>query len=154
MKFNPKPRFLLGTYYEVYIFFGYRFYEGNKGARPSCMWSSLLIRRDLHWHLDRGDKINLWEDKWVATLPNFSIASKKPEECGISLVEDGINTATGDRNAAILKLKVSNEEWKAIKADCKIFRFRSINLASQQKRCLYSEVRVYDCQRKFLGSDL
>lgn len=59
------------------------FLEAKRGSRASWAWLSLLhgrevLEKGLRWHVQNGESINFWEDKWIPNLINFKVATPKP----------------------------------------------------------------------------
>jgi hypothetical protein len=61
-----------------------------------------LLVKGLRWQVQDGRGINFWEDKWIPSLPSFTLASTKPPGCSIDNVADVIDLARGDWNKELL----------------------------------------------------
>ncbi|KAF8388967.1 hypothetical protein HHK36_025651 [Tetracentron sinense] len=97
------------------------FMSAREGYRTSWAWKSLIagrtaLRGGLHWHwqVGNGRSINIWEDPWVPTLPNFRISSLKPLVNISSIVASLRQSGEGSWNMDRLRELFSDEEVEAI----------------------------------------
>lgn len=95
------------------------FLEAVKGHRASWAWFSLLHGREilskgLRWQVQKGRRINFWEDKWIPTMPNFTITLPKPVGVEIEWVANAIDENSKCWNKAKLEQLISKEEVDAI----------------------------------------
>ncbi|CAK9177361.1 unnamed protein product [Ilex paraguariensis] len=94
--------------------------EARRGVRPSWIWSNLLVGRELlskglRWQVRSGDQINFWKNRWIPTLPSFSITPLKPFNCNIEYVEDVINQSSKAWDMTILQKVSSTKEQQVMK---------------------------------------
>lgn len=64
-------RFFKGRYYPRY-----KISEAPIGFKPSYAWRSILSAKEVvikgsRWRVGNGDKISVWKDNWVPSIPGF-----------------------------------------------------------------------------------
>ena len=83
------------------IYFPYTsFLEARQGSKASWVWNSILKGKELlkqgcRWHVRSGRDIQIWEDPWISSLPNFWPTSSQPTNMDVFLVKDLIDNITG-----------------------------------------------------------
>ncbi|XP_043689330.1 uncharacterized protein LOC122640247 [Telopea speciosissima] len=93
--------------------------KAKVGNRPSWGWRSILVGREvllegLVWKIGDGSSINIWEDRWIPSLPNFKLQSSKPSDCSLSVVGDLIEPISQTWRSDLLNLILQPAEVKAI----------------------------------------
>ncbi|KAH0983068.1 hypothetical protein GBA52_010245 [Prunus armeniaca] len=93
------------------------FLEANVGTNPSLIWSSLqwgkeLLNKGLHWRVQNGVSIKVYNDKWIPTLSLFKIMS--PPQLPRSTLVCDLFTSLGQWNVHLLKHDFWDEEVEAV----------------------------------------
>ncbi|XP_043717635.1 uncharacterized protein LOC122665544 [Telopea speciosissima] len=95
------------------------FLDARVGNLPSWGWRSLLVGREvllegLIWRVGNGEKIRIWEDRWVPSLPNGRLQSLEPEGCSLIVVADLIDQDNRSWNVNLLHSLFSASDVAAI----------------------------------------
>ncbi|XP_043693618.1 uncharacterized protein LOC122644075 [Telopea speciosissima] len=93
--------------------------EAKLGSNPSWGWRSILegrniVKQGLLWQVGKGDKINVWTDQWVPSLPGFIIPQEKPRNCAVNKVSDLIDHDNQSWNRILLHQLFTKEVEDAI----------------------------------------
>ncbi|KAF7810509.1 reverse transcriptase [Senna tora] len=94
------------------------FLFANKGSRASWGWSSILAGREIlklgvGWRLGNGEKIKVWNNKWLPSLKGFQLSSALPDP---SWEDKYLSSIIDDGKWRLEELTnvISQEELKAI----------------------------------------
>lgn len=96
--------------------------EAKKGCHPSWFWSSFLHGRELIeenalWKMGNGNKIRVWEDRWIPGLEKMKINSENAELAGEELkVERLIDKKNKSWLLSEIEEKITPEEKDVIRA--------------------------------------
>ncbi|KAK5836804.1 hypothetical protein PVK06_012605 [Gossypium arboreum] len=94
--------------------------ETGKGTRASWTWSSLVEAKDflkelLLCQVNNGEKINIWEEKWVYGLDGYRLNFPETVEPLMpKLVVDIMNKKEGRWNISLIEQWISEQEKEAI----------------------------------------
>jgi hypothetical protein len=93
--------------------------EANLGRKPSFAWRSIhsssgLIREGLVWRVGNGEKIRIWEDKWLPTPTTYKIQSPPAVLDPSAKVCELIERNTRWWNISLLEQIFSPDEVKKI----------------------------------------
>lgn len=69
------------------------FMQARRGSSPSWGWSSILsarsvLEKGVYRSVSTGEKRDVWNEKWVSTLPGSKLMSSKPQGCTLHKVAD------------------------------------------------------------------
>lgn len=58
------------------------FKEAQLGRRPSYVWRSLLVDKDVivkgaRWVVGNGESVNIWKDRWIPIPDSFKVVSRR-----------------------------------------------------------------------------
>ena len=72
------------------------FLEAELGRRPSYSWRSIMAAREIvgrgsRWAVGNGEKVSIWNDRWLPTLEAFKVVSPKPLQPEAEIVVELIN---------------------------------------------------------------
>ncbi|XP_042511742.1 uncharacterized protein LOC122086886 [Macadamia integrifolia] len=75
------------------------FLRARLGHNPSWGWCSILEGRDalqegLLWQIGDGALVDIWQDKWIQSLPHYKLQYPKPVGCTLSTVANIIGPVT------------------------------------------------------------
>ncbi|XP_042972884.1 uncharacterized protein LOC122304684 [Carya illinoinensis] len=70
--------------------------KAKLGSSPSYVWRSMMaglsiLKSGLRWRVGNGNSINLWSDKWIPSLPPFTVTSPRDVDCWCERVSDLID---------------------------------------------------------------
>lgn len=91
------------------------FLECNQNGKQSWGWRSLLagreaIKQGIRWNVTGPSFLNIWEEAWIPTLPNFKITSARPRDSLVVYVSDLIKQGTTQWDMNILFASFSPQE--------------------------------------------
>ena len=72
------------------------FLEAELGRRPSYAWRSIMAAKEIvgrgsRWAVGNGEKVSIWNDRWLPTLEAFKVVSPKPLQPEAEIVVELIN---------------------------------------------------------------
>ena len=58
-------------------------FKAKLGSSPSYTWRSIyngleVVKRGTQWRVGNGDRIHIWEDKWLPTLTTYKVIAPPP----------------------------------------------------------------------------
>ena len=84
------------------------FVHASLGNRPSYVWRSIYVAKEIvkkwmRWNVGNGQKIRIWEDKWIPNSPSSKVISPRVLYPQISMVSDLIDVKDKGWNFSLLK---------------------------------------------------
>ena len=74
------PNALVHRVYKAKYFANESFLNAQVGRRPSYVWRSIMAAKDIimkgsQWCIGNGQKVHIWEDRWIPNLDSFKVIS-------------------------------------------------------------------------------
>ena len=74
------PNALVHRVYKAKYFANESFLNAQVGRRPSYVWRSIMAAKDIimkgsQWCIGKGQKVHIWEDRWIPNLDSFKVIS-------------------------------------------------------------------------------
>ena len=74
------PNALVHRVYKAKYFANKSFLNAQVGRRPSYVWRSIMAAKDIimkgsQWCIGNGQKVHIWEDRWIPNLDSFKVIS-------------------------------------------------------------------------------
>ena len=84
------------------------FVHASLGNRPSYVWRSIyaaqeIVRKGMRWNVGNGQKIRIWEDKWIPNSHSSKVISPTVLYPKISMVNDLIDVEDKGWDFSLLK---------------------------------------------------
>ena len=82
-RLNSNPNSLVAQIYKTRYYPHGDIFHTKLGSSPSYTWRSILnglevVKRDTRWRVGNGEKILIWEDKWLPTPTTYKVISPPP----------------------------------------------------------------------------
>ncbi|XP_035551759.1 uncharacterized protein LOC118349911 [Juglans regia] len=95
--------------------------EAKLGTRPSFAWRGIhasltLLKKCLIWRVGNGQKINIWQDRWIPSLPAQKILTPREADCWCDKVSDIIEPHLKQWQEPLLCELFTPQEIEGIKA--------------------------------------
>ncbi|XP_043694172.1 uncharacterized mitochondrial protein AtMg00310-like [Telopea speciosissima] len=95
------------------------FLQARIGNSPSWAWRSILEDREalklgLLWKIGLGNKVDIWHDNWVSSLPSFKITDQAPLYPTVQKVEELIDHANQRWKKSLIRSIFSTQVTNAI----------------------------------------
>ncbi|KAF5471784.1 hypothetical protein F2P56_008554 [Juglans regia] len=95
--------------------------EAKLGTRPSFAWRGIhagltLLKKGLIWRVGNGQKINIWQDRWIPSLPAQKILTPREADCWCDKVSDIIDPHLKQWQESLILELFTHKEIEGIKA--------------------------------------
>ena len=118
-RLQTNPTSLFSRVYKAKYFPQCSFVEAKLGSNPSYAWQSLMaaqgvVRRGMRWQVGNGNKIRVWQDKWIPRPSTYRLVTPEKLNSENALVCELINRATHEWNTDRLQEWFLPEDREAI----------------------------------------
>ncbi|GAU09996.1 hypothetical protein TSUD_398290 [Trifolium subterraneum] len=102
------PNSLVATVLKAKYFPHDQFLQAKQSYNASYSWQSIrkanwILKKGCYWFVGKGDKINIWEDRWIHPQAEGATWTQKPTNTNINKVSDLIDAQNHTWNSQIIR---------------------------------------------------